>query len=247
MKIKRLPLFLISLTYIFLCLPNPVQAQLLKNEKYNLQLNTTTQENLEANPATEGKIKTTDIKAPEINSKIIKGDNFIAELSYEDDKKQLPFLFSISSTSIFFGEIEPGEPFLRTQSISVSPGSAKGFQVLAQQDHPLTSSDNAQIPNTSCDSGSCTNILSDSWELPLTYGFGYTCADVTSEACVSSFRSKLYKRFSSLSFNENPSQVLFQSKNDKSESIIEYKLNVSPTQVKRTYSNTINYYFIPNL
>ncbi len=243
-KIYALPLLLLGV----ILLPHPsVYAQSLENKNFQLQIGTPAQEDSEPESNSANHPNPLEIKPAEIDERIIKGDNYIIELSYEDDKKHLPFAFSLSSDSVHFGDIEAGDPLLRTQSISVSPGAARGFQVLAQQDQPLTNSSGIQIPNTSCDSGSCTDILSDSWELPLTYGLGYTCRNVNSRSCDPTFGDNLYKRFSTASFNEQPSQMLYSSEGKKSESVIEYKLNISSTQAKGPYSNTVNYIFVPTL
>lgn len=243
-KIYTLPLLLLGIILFFY---SQAKAESLENKNYQLQIGAPTQQDPEPQSGTVNIITPPEIKPAEIDERVIKGDNYIVELSYDDDKKHIPFSFSLSSDSIHFGDIEAGDPLLRTQSISVSPGSARGFQMLAQQDHPLTNSSGTQIPNTSCDSGSCTDILSDSWELPLTYGFGYTCRNVNSSSCSPTFGGNLYKRFSTGLFNEQPSQILYSSEGKKSESVMEYKLNIPSTQAKGSYSAIINYIFVPNL
>lgn len=224
--------------------PSLVSAQSMSNSSYKLELDSAATE--ETQPVQEKKIST-PIQAPKENPRIIKGENFIAELSYEEDKKRLPLTYSISADSLHFGDVEAGEALLRTHSISISAGSSNGYQVLAEEDHALMSGDKTQIPNTTCDSGSCSDILADYWESPLTYGFGYRCKGISTNSCSSSFEQGLYRRFSDTEYSENPSQIIFQNTNTDLEAIIEYKLNIAQTQAKGNYTNTVSYRIVPNL
>ncbi|MGE5042137.1 MAG: hypothetical protein ACM3IJ_04510 [Candidatus Levyibacteriota bacterium] len=222
-------------------------AQSMSNSSYKIDLNPSDNQPVEP-PHTI--IEANQInKNPESPSKIINGDNYSIELSYENDKTQLPFMVSVSSDALDYGKIEAGEPVTRSNSISVFPGEAHGFQVLAQENHALQSDTKDTIPDTSCDSGNCNNILSDQWELPLTYGFGLTCQNVNGKSCVDSFQNGYYKRFANLSFDETAASLMSQSSGSKNElqSIILYKINVAANQPDKPYANSISLIATPNL
>ncbi len=180
-------------------------------------------------------------------SQIIKGNTYTAILESNSDGKKEPFLFTISDNIIDFGNVKPGEPLTRTQIISVTPGSANQFQVVAYETHPLRSSEKYEIANTSCDNGNCTNILSDTWTLPLTYGFGYRCENIENQACVAGIDNTLYKRFSNLEANESPSIIMRSTNKNKSSSLIEYKLNIAGTQQSGSYNTTVMFLASPIL
>ncbi|MBP7832158.1 MAG: hypothetical protein KA035_00080 [Candidatus Levybacteria bacterium] len=180
------------------------------------------------------------------NPNVIKGNGWSAILSSGTDTKN-PFLFSVSDDLVNFGEINPGEPLIRTQIISVNPGSANNLQVVASQNHPLRSSEKHEIPNTSCDNGNCTNILSDYWNSPLTYGFGYMCENIEGQSCNTTMDTDTYKRFSSIEANEAPSLIVHSKTDKKSVSMIQYKLNIPGNQVNSGYTTTINLLASPAL
>lgn len=180
------------------------------------------------------------------NVRIINGDNFTAYLSYEDDTQHLPFIIESSTPVLNFGKIVPGEPLIRTQSITVLPGSARGYDVIGYENHsPQAGS--SLIPDTTCDTGNCTNILADTWTIPLTYGFGYRCDDVKGQICDAGFKKDLYKRFSNEALSENPVSILSSAEPINSESIISYKINTSATQADKAYQNIIYDIAVPHL
>lgn len=184
---------------------------------------------------------------PSKPSHIINGNGFTATLGSTKASDTKPFMFSISDSSINFGEIKPGEPLTRTQTITLVPGSANGFQVVGIENHPLRSESKHEIPNTNCDNGNCTNVLSDVWSLPLTYGFGYRCENVAGQACLAGINNTMYKRFSNLEAGELPSLILFSSTNNRSEAVIEYKINIPGNQPQDGYRTTINLLAVPSL
>ncbi len=180
-------------------------------------------------------------------SNTIQGIGFTALLSDSRDLLNKPFIFSISDSFISFGNIKPGEPVVRNQAITLTPGSAHGYQVLASEVHPLRSEDKNEIPNTSCDNGNCTNMLSDYWQLPLTYGFGYRCENIISQPCLAGINEATYKRFSNTEVDEAPSLILYSGTSENSKALIEYKINIPGNQPDTSYTTTITLFAFPNL
>lgn len=224
---------------VFSLSPTIIFAQELSNSEIKLELNPT--------PKTEkqkqDQIKIYNTVSNNINAQenVTKGDKYTVTIPYFEKSNKLPLGISLSTENINFGIVTSGEPILRTQTLSVFSKSKKGYSVFTAVDHGLTSASNTQIPNTSCDSGSCTSILSDKWELPLTYGFGYTCEN--RETCNKSFEGGLYRRFSSLESKESYAVIINGTTN--TETNITYKLNVPPTQSQEPYQNTVYYILAP--
>lgn len=177
----------------------------------------------------------------DLSSHTISGDNFSVTYPYVDDYNNLPLGITLSNDILDFGTIESGEPITRSHTLTVFSPSERRYSIFLYQDTGLTAESKIQIPNTSCDSGSCTSILADTWTLPLTYGFGYTCEN--KDTCVSSFQDSYYRRLASASNKESPAEIITGVKNTKTNII--FKLNVAPTQNKDIYSNTIYYILTP--
>ncbi|MFI5265619.1 MAG: hypothetical protein ACHQT7_02645, partial [Candidatus Levyibacteriota bacterium] len=180
-------------------------------------------------------------------AKTVSGDNFISFLSYDGDTKNLPLVLSTSSDLLNFGTIQPGEPIIRTLSLTVLPGSTQGYQVLSYQNHALEGDGGTQIPNTTCDNGACTPILPDIWAIPLTYGFGYRCDNLEGNGCDRNLKKDYYKSFANEKANEFPAGILEVDGSTKSQAIISYKVNVSGNQANKAYQTTIYHIATPDL
>lgn len=221
----------------------PARAQSMENSSYILNLNNNASEVEPPDVTPESTVLT---KNETGLAKTVSGDNFISFLSYDNDTKNLPLVLSTSSDELNFGNIQPGEPIIRTHALTVLPGSAQGYQVLSYQDHTLEA-DGIQIPNTTCDNGSCTPILSDIWVIPLTYGFGYRCDNLEGYACDPYLKKDYYKSFANEKANVFPAEVLKETGNIKSQAIISYKVNISGNQADKAYQTTIYHIAAPNL
>lgn len=172
-------------------------------------------------------------------SKIIKENKY--NIVIKNEENRIPFSISTSTNNISFGDIKPGEPIIRTHTLEVIPGSAPGYQIFSFINHSLQSSSKLEIPNATCDSGSCTSLLSDEWKLPLTYGFGYRCDNLIEQPCNSSFSKERYRRFSNEELNEKPAPFVKVNSGSTSKSIISLKINLSNSQIKDSYQNIIYY------
>lgn len=217
-------LLLLSLVFVF----TTKKSYSMENSDYSLELE---------NGASVESVKT-PIAPLDITAKEIKGPGYKAILSYDTELK--PSLFSMSnSTNILnFGEIKPGEPLLRSNTLTIIPGSAPGFQVSAYVDHQLRSSIKSEIPHTSCDNGNCTDVLPDTWALPLTYGFGFRCDNLQGKSCDMNIK-ETYKRFAGLDAKESPTTILHS--NDSITSIVEFshKINIPGNQTLTGYKSNL--------
>lgn len=163
-------------------------------------------------------------------------------------KSSLPFTFSLSSLTVNFGMLNAGEPITRTSTISISNPSSYGYQIVTFENHPLKTSTGQEIPDTTCDLGSCTQTYSSEWINPLTYGFGYRCDNLTGFDCARGFENKTaYKQFANLEASEKP-QTIMSSQNSGKDKKIQtiFKINIPGTQVSGLYQNEISYIAIPN-
>jgi hypothetical protein len=177
-------------------------------------------------------------------------ESYKVKAGFQYLKARSAFSFSISSTKISFGEIKPGEPISRTNILTVSTGSAPGYQVLASESHePRVLPAGASVPDTTCDSGNCSKSTAAAWVSPLTYGFGYRCDNISGQSCEEGFSdTDFYKKFANISKNEDAELVMTgELANDLAQSQITYKINVSQSQPAGIYQNDILYIATPRL
>ncbi len=176
------------------------------------------------------------------------GANYKIRSGFQYISSIIKFQFSIDNTTIDFGVLTAGTPVLRYTKLTISNGSANGYQVTAYQNHQLLSNPSGQIiPDTTCNDGSCTQSTSALWDLPTVYGFGYRCDNVSGTDCASGFSTaNYYKQFADDSKSESVVAVMSGSNVGKNIAVqITYKVNVSNTQSAGQYTNQTIYVATP--
>lgn len=176
------------------------------------------------------------------------GSNYKVRAGFQYIKTTIPFSFTISSIFIDFGPVTPGAPVTRTNNLTISNGSAYGYSVVASENHPLrVDATGASIPDTTCDTGTCSEITSAAWVNLTTFGLGYRCDNVSGTDCNSGFAiATNYKQFAS-SESAELAQPIMQGVNAgrNIQSQVTYKVNISATQQAGSYQNLINFIAIP--
>ncbi len=188
------------------------------------------------------------ITVGEIAPGLYSGTNFKVRAGFQYISSIIRFRFSISNTDINFGVLDPTSPVIRTNTLTVSNGSAFGYSVTATESSQLRNPANgALIPDTTCDAGTCSESTSADWTSTLTFGFGYRCDNITGTDCASGFStSTFYKQFADISKNETPQAVMTGTNVGRNKQVqISYKANVSGTQAAGLYSNVITYVATP--
>jgi hypothetical protein len=178
------------------------------------------------------------------------GTNYKVRAGFQYIKSIIPFSFTISSIFIDFGPITPGAPVTRTNTLTVSNGSAYGYTVLARENHPLqVEQSGATIPDTTCDSGTCNEQVASAWSSLTTFGFGYRCDNLSGTDCQSGFSNPLnYRQFASSESGELAQPVMRGVNVGRNiEGQITYKVNVSSTQAPGAYENFITYIALPSI
>jgi hypothetical protein len=173
------------------------------------------------------------------------GANYKVKSGFEYIYPFIPFAFSISSTFIDFGTLNATNPVTRTNVLTVSNGSAHGYQVTASESQPLSiPAYGAFIPDTTCDSGTCTPSTAAAWTSTLAYGFGYRLDNVSSTDCATGFSdSTFYKPFAASPSAEIVMQGANAGRNKQCQ--VTYKVNISGNQQAGTYTNKIMYIATP--
>lgn len=230
--------FLIILPFLYLTLYlGSSYAQTMSNDQYIVQMGNV---NSISGRASDGSVNLTFTSGQTPNN-LFTGANYKVRAGFQYINSIIPFTFSVSSVFVDFGVISPTSPVTRTNDLTVSFGSAHGYQVTVSQNRNLrTDATGWEIPPTTCDSGTCTTTTAAAWTSSLVYGFGYRCDNLSGTDCNTDFStSTFYKQFVS-----SPSAVSVMSssnvgRNRKGQ--ITYKVNVSGTQPAGLYTNIINY------
>lgn len=232
---------IVLVALILLLFPFESLAQTMSNSNYIIQMGNL---NSFSGKQSGGNYNIT-FTGGQTGANLFTGTNFKVRAGFQYIKSIIYFSFSISSTLVDFGVISPTTPVTRTNNLTVSNGSAGGYQVTASQNHNLrVNSSGFEIPPTTCDSGNCTTTTSDAWTSSLTYGFGYRCDNVTGTDCATGFTTSTYYK----QFVSSPSAVAVMLSSNVGRSRktqITYKVNISGTQPAGLYTNIINYIAIP--
>jgi len=133
-----------------------------------------------------------------------------------------PITIALSTDFIDYGQLSPTNPIKREISIATE-GTDKLFVF---QNHPLLAQINAAneiVPDTTCDSGGCTEFISTTWINPFTFGLGF------------SFDDRSYQQFA-----DTPTASITPRK-------MTIKLNVNQTQKLGSYTHTLTFWAIPRL
>jgi hypothetical protein len=232
-------LFLVTFSLLYLALfAMSANAQTMSNSQYMIQMGNLN--SIAGQPSGSGfKVLFT---VGQTGAGLYSGTNYRVRSGFEYIKSIIPFRFAVSSIFIDFGIINPTIPVLRTNQLTVSNGSAFGYQVTVSQNHNLRNNPyGVEIPATACDGPSCTPTTAATWVNSLTYGFGYRCDNVAGTDCDSQFitSSDYYKPFIS-----SPSATIVMSGHNVARSKIAqitYRLNIAGSQVAGLYTNVINY------
>jgi len=152
--------------------------------------------------------------------------------------------FSIDKLDISFGTLVPGIGSTDTNLLIVTTPSGHGYQITAQENHPLWISPNHYIPDTTCDQGDCTITNSTPWISNDKYGFGF---NVTGIGATGYFSDSTYFRpFSNIYNNQTPSIIASENKPvEEREALVTYRVLISPVQSAGNYENYITYTLTP--
>jgi len=154
------------------------------------------------------------------------------------------FSFQISDLTIDFGTLVPGAPVTATNVLTVSAPGA-GYAVSVFENHPLENGDGNQIPDTTCDDGSCTEAQAAPWTLTTTHGFGFNLSgdDVASDFVDGSY----FRQFANLAGGESPQVIMSSSQAGKNrQATVTYKVNISGDQAAGEYSNNLVFIATPS-
>jgi len=152
--------------------------------------------------------------------------------------------FTIDKLNIDFGTLVPGIGVTDTNLLTVTTPSGRGYQIMAQENHPLWINSSNFIANTTCDANDCTPTLSAPWTSSDKYGFGYNVTGIGATAYF--LTSTHFRPFADFSQNQEPAIIASESSPVKNrEAMVTYRVLVSPLQSAGIYENYITYTLVP--
>jgi hypothetical protein len=231
--VKIILILLFSFIHIYY-LSKPVFADTVSDTNYSVDVG-----NIDTNPQPTPKSQVLDVTNISQPKEFTTGSNYTVSTSNDS------FSMQLSQDSIDFGILSSTNPVIRTSGITLTNG-LHGGEIFSYENHPLTSSTNDVIENTTCDNGSCSSEIAAPWSNTLTYGFGYRCDSTNTKVCDPQFsQSNYFKQYPNDADSQPPEAVIANS-NGQAKTTITYKVNISGTQKTGGYYNSITYLAIPN-
>jgi len=156
----------------------------------------------------------------------------------------IPFTFTISDTSIDFGILTSNSFNDQTNTLTVSCGSAGGYQVTVLANKQLTSRSGTTIPKTTCGSTACTLTQAQPWTSTSYYGFGY---NVSGDDKPSDFVDTTYFRpFPDQESGDSAQAVMKGTNVGRNKQVtVTYRINISGTQPAGDYENNLVFVATP--
>jgi len=156
----------------------------------------------------------------------------------------IPFTFTISDISIDFGALTFGSFNNQTNNLTVSCGSAGGYQVTVLANKQLTSQAGSTIPKTTCGPTTCTLTTAQPWTSTDYYGFGY---NMSGDNIPSDFVDSTYFRPFPDEQSTDTAKIVMSGSNvgRNFQSTVTYRINISNTQAAGKYENILTFVATP--
>ena len=235
-------LFLYFLLHLFFLYPKKINSQTFDSNNYHIEFGNF---NMTGGKKTSSTYILTDSVGQNAPGQYDStGFTVKAGFQYIYDQN-LPFSFQISALDLNFGNLVPNIGSTITNTLTISTPTAHGYDILSIANHPLkTIGNNSTIPDTKCDSSSCSESVSDIWTNSSTYGFGFNASGNGTSSYFTD--STYFRQFANNSAGETAKIIVSEnSRVENHSAIITYKVNISPNQAAGTYQNSINFIAIP--
>jgi len=237
---KQVGLFIVILSTIYYLRPNTPLAQTFDSASYHIDFGNFNM--------TSGKKSSTNYTLTDTVGQNAPGRydtaGYVLKAGFQYlYESGIPLSFEISDTDLNFGPLTPNIGSTVTNTLTISTPTGHGYDILAIANHPLKYL-SSTIPDTKCDSGSCSESVSGVWTNNSIYGFGFNAnGDGTSSFFTN---STYFRQFADNSSGETAKILMSEPTRVKDHSaLVTYKINISPLQAAGTYENSINFIAVP--
>lgn len=235
---KNLFIILIIIILASLVVIKNIYAQEMSSQNFRMQggnLNMTS-----GNKASQN-FKLSDVVGQTASS-LFNSKGYIIQSGFLNTAAAAVFSLSIYPTVVDFGTLSPNTPTEKTLQITISNGDVPGYSISVAEDHELSTSAQAAIPDTSCNRPDqpCNINKALRWDDTAVFGFGY---NLVGSSVARDFTDKSYFRpFANLNRKESPAQIMIsQQKKVIDQSVMTLKLNISSDQAVGQYRNILNF------
>ena len=159
----------------------------------------------------------------------------------------IPFTFTISDLSIDFGSLTVDYFNEQTNSLTISNGSARGYEVTVLANKQLTSQSANTIPKTTCSApAACTISQARAWTSTDYYGFGF---NVDGDEKAPDFTDSTYFRpFPDENSGDSDQKVMEGTVVGTNKQVdITYRINISALQAAGDYENFLTFTAAPKI
>jgi hypothetical protein len=152
--------------------------------------------------------------------------------------------FSIDKLNIDFGTLTPNTIINSQNILTITTPSGRGYQLMAQENHPLWISSNNFIPDTTCNNNDCSLSFSTLWTDNTKYGFGFNISGIGSSSYFSD--TQHFRPFAATSNNQNSQIIASENTTVKNRQLtVNYQVAISPQQTAGDYQTFITYTLVP--
>lgn len=231
---------LASIVWLLASIAPAVHAETLTSPSYTIRLGNF---NMTSGTKTSGSYNLTDTVG-QTAAEFFSSSGYHVKAGFQYIYTLYNFSFSISSLAINFGSLTPNTFATASNTLTVTaPG--QGYSVSAYETSKLTKSGSAStIPDTTCDSGPCTETSATVWTTATNNGFGY---NLTGNDISTDFVGATYFRpFPDDSLAESPATIMTTTAAGKNRvATVTYKISPSGSQAAGNYSTQIIYIATP--
>lgn len=240
--------YLIFLVFLFFFI-KPVIAQRFDSDSYIIDMGNL---NLTGGRKTSDSYNLTDTVGENAIG-LSDGDTYIVKSGFQYIHDTISrFTFSIDDLSIDFGTLIPESPVTDTNKITITSPVGRGYQVYVHENHPLKNYSGITIPDTTCDSSSCSESIQGLWTQTTTFGFGLNVMGLedTNPTGIgtSQYFSSLnhYRQFANYELGETAQVIMSENRTVEDQSAqVTYKANISALQSSGNYQNSITFTAVP--
>jgi hypothetical protein len=152
--------------------------------------------------------------------------------------------FSVDKLNIDFGTLIPDTIINSQNHLTITTPSGRGYQLMAQENHPLWINSSNLIPDTTCDSNNCTISSSATWTNSTKYGFGFNVSGIGATAYFTN--SQNFRPFAANSNNQDSQIIASENNSVKNRQLtVNYQVVISPQQTAGDYQTFITYTLVP--
>lgn len=224
----------------FVGFTSPVHAETLNSSNYTIRMGNF---NMTSGLKSSSSYSLTDTVG-QIAAEFFAGTGYHVKAGFQYIYTLYDFSFALSSILVDLGTLSNGSFATASHTITVSaPG--QGYSVTAYESTRLANENGDKIPDTTCDSGPCTETSASAWTSFSNYGFGY---NLTGNDIATDFVNANYFRpFPDVSLGENPATIMTTTQAGKNRTAtVNYKAAISSVQAAGNYSTQITYIATPS-